>query len=65
METKEEVKNVNKQPQELNKDELEQVTGGVGLEGEHPCEKMLLCHGRASEIEKCCWHGTSNCPKGY
>lgn len=28
METKEEVKNVNKQPQELNEDELEQVTGG-------------------------------------
>lgn len=29
METKEEVKNVNKQPQELNKDELEHVTGGL------------------------------------
>ena len=33
METKEEVKNVNKQPQELNKDELEQVTGGLADEG--------------------------------
>ena len=65
METKEEVKNVNKQPQELNKDELEQVTGGVTLEGTFVCEGMPRCRGRASEIEKCCWHGTSTCPKGY
>ena len=65
METKEEVKNVNKQPQELNKDELEQVTGGETLEGMFVCEGMPRCHGRASEIEKCCWHGTSTCPKGY
>ena len=65
METKEEVKNVNKPPQELNKDELEQVTGGVTFEGTYVCEGLPLCHGRASEIEKCCWHGTSNCPKGY
>ena len=65
METKEEVKNVNKQPQELNEDELEQVTGGVRLEFMHPCEGIPKCHGRASEIEKCTEHGTSTCPKGY
>ena len=65
METKEEVKNVNKQSQELNEDELEQVTGGVTLEGMHPCEGIPHCHGRASEIEKCAWHGKPQCPKGY
>ena len=62
---KEEVEAVNKKLAELNEDELTQITGGVTFEGMHPCEGIPRCHGRASEIEKCPWHGTSTCPKGY